>query len=173
MNANPNAPDELDDPAAERLLAGAGRFSPQRGFEDRVVSRVRVPLPRWARALRDRFRALTSGVSGWTLLATFSVATAASWATGAALGVRYWGEISAVWDQSWGQVLGVVRGEVPLGLPPVLADARLAIDQWLAGMGLNMQTAAIGYGAVVLICAVALRLLTAEPAHGRGSNAAS
>jgi len=173
MNANPDLPDELDDPAADRLLAGAGRFSPQRGFEDRVVSRVRVPLPGWARVVRDRVRAMTSGVAGWTLLATFSIATAASWTAGAVLGVRYWTDISAVWNQGWRQVLGVLRGELPLGVPPVLAGARQAVEQWLAGLGLDMQTAAVGYGAVVLVCAVALRLLTAQPARSRGSNAAS
>ena len=162
----PRVPD--DDPETDRLLAGVGRFSPQRGFEDRVVSRVQVPPPRWLRALRERGRGLTSGVTGWTVLATFSLATAAAWASVAALGARYSSEIGVAWNQGGRQLVRVLRQDVLERLFPILGAVRSGIGEWLASVGLDVQTAAIGYGAVILICAVALRWLTAEPHKTRG-----
>jgi hypothetical protein len=164
----PAVPD--DDPETDRLLAGIGRFSPQRGFEDRVVGRVRVPLPRWLRTLRQHLHGLTSGVTGWTVLATFSLATAAAWTSVVVLSARYWGEIGAVWNQGARQVARVFRQDVLewLELYPVLGSVRSAIGEWLGSVGLNMQTAAIGYGVVILVCVVALWRLTAEPHKTRG-----
>jgi len=167
---DPNAPRiPDDDPETDRLLAGVGRFSPQRGFEDRVVGRVRVPPPHWVRSLRDQVRGLTSGVTGWTVLATFSLATAAAWASVAVVGARYTTEIGAVWSQGGRQLVRVLRQDVLERLFPVLASVGTGIGEWLRSVvGLDMQTAAIGYGAVILVCAVALRWLTAEPHKTRG-----
>lgn len=162
----PRVPD--DDPETDRLLAGLGRFSPQRGFEDRVVGRVQVPLPHWVRALREQGRGLTSGVTGWTVLATFSLATAAAWTSVAVVGARYSTEIGAAWSQGGRQVARLFRQDVLERLFPVLASVRAGVGEWLGSMGLDMQTAALGYGAVILVCAAALRWLTAEPHKTRG-----
>ena len=162
----PRIPD--DDPETDRLLAGIGRFSPQRGFEDRVVGQVQVPPPRWLRGLRERVHGLTSGVTGWTVLATFSLATAAAWASVAAIGARYSAEIAVGWNQGGRQLVRVLRQDVVERLFPILGAARAAVEEWLAGVGLDMQTAALGYGAVILVCAVILRWLTAEPHKTRG-----
>jgi hypothetical protein len=164
----PAIPD--DDPEADRLLAGLGRFSPQRGFEDRVVGRVRIPLPRWLRSMRQYFRGLTSGVTGWTVLGTFSLATAAAWTSVAVIGAQYSGEIGAVWNQGQRQLARVFRQDVLewLEVRPVLDAARSVFEGWLGTVGLDMQTAAVGYGAVVLVCAVAVWRLTAEPRKTRG-----
>lgn len=162
----PRVPD--DDPATERILNGIGRFSPQRGFEDRVVGRVRVPLPGWLRGARDRARALTSGVTGWTVLATFSLATAAAWTSAAVAGARYSGEIAAAWRQGGREIFRVVRGDIANDLLPLWGLARAEIGQWLGSVGLDLQTVVIGYGAVVLVSAVGLRWLTAEPHKTRG-----
>jgi hypothetical protein len=162
----PRIPD--DDPETDRLLAGVGRFSPQRGFEDRVVGQVQVPPPRWVKRLREQFRGLTSGVTGWTVLATLSLATAAAWVSVAAIGSRYAAEIAVGWNQGGRQLVRVFRQDVVERLFPLLGGAWSAIGQWLGSVGLDMQTAAIGYGGVMLVCAVALRWLTAEPHKTRG-----
>jgi hypothetical protein len=173
MRDNPDLPlVPDDDPVVDRLLSGAGRFSPQRGFEDRVISRVQVPLPRWLRGLRDRVRGLTSGVTGWTLLATFSIATAAAWTTAAAFGVRFWAEISGAVGPGWRNALGLAREVVREGVVPGWALVRTEVSAWLASLGLNPTMVVVGYGIVILICAVALWRLTAEPARSRGINAA-
>ena len=174
MRDNPDLPlVPDDDPVTDRLLSSAGRFSPQRGFEDRVVSRVQVPLPRGLRGLRDRMRDLTSGVTGWTLLATFSVATAAAWTTAAVLGVRFWGEISGAAGMGWRQALGLARDVFREGIVPGWALVRAEVSAWLASLGLNPTTVVVGYGIIALVCAVALWRLTAEPARSRGTTNAA
>jgi len=157
-----------DDPETDRMLAGLGRFSPQRGFEDRVVGRVQVPLPRSLRSLRQYVRSLTSGVTGWTVLATFSLATAAAWTSAAVVGARYSAEIGAFWSQGARQVARLLRRDLAQDVFPVLGSIRSAVAGWLGGFGLDIQTAAIGYGVVILVCAVALWRLTAEPHKTRG-----
>jgi hypothetical protein len=163
----PLVPD--DDPVVDRLLGSAGRFSPQRGFEDRVVSRVQVPLPHWLRSLRDRVRGVTSGVTGWTVLATFSIATAAAWTTAAAFGVQFWGEITGAARVTLREVLGLTGEVVNEAVVPAWNIARAEVSAWLASLGFDPATVVIGYGIVILVCAVALWRLTAEPARSRGT----
>jgi hypothetical protein len=169
MRSESELPTNLhEDPEVERALTGLGRFSPRQGFEDRVVGFVRVPLPRWLRGLRGYVRSLTSGVTGWALLATFSVATAAAWVTGAAAAVRYWNPISVG--------AGIVARSAVAGFREALSEyvfpaIRMGwgeVTMWLAGLGLEPGSVLIGYGVVVLICLVALRWLTAAPARTRG-----
>ncbi|MDH4350856.1 MAG: hypothetical protein OEY20_06860 [Gemmatimonadota bacterium] len=162
----PRVPD--DDPATERALNAIGRFSPQRGFEERVVSRVRVPLPHWLRGARDYARSLTSGVTGWVVLATFSLATAAAWTAAAVIGAQYSGEVAEVWRQGGREIFRVVRGDIANDLLPLWGVARAEVAQWLGSLGLDPQTAVVGYGAVMLVSAVGLRWLTAEPRKTRG-----
>jgi hypothetical protein len=165
---SPLPPDPDDDPETDRLLADVGRFSPQRGFEDRVVGQVQVPPPRWVRGLRGYLHRQTSGVTGWTVLATFSLATAAAWTSVAVIGGRYAAEVGVVWNQGGRQVLRVLRQDVLERLFPVLGTIRSGIAGWLGGFGLDMKAAAVGYGVVILVCAVALWRLTAEPHKTRG-----
>jgi hypothetical protein len=167
----PLVPD--DDPVVDRLLTGAGRFSPQRGFEDRVVSRVQVPLPRWLRSVRDHVRGLTTGVTGWALLATFSVATAAAWTTAAVFGVRFWGEITGAARITWREALGLAREVANEALVPAWNLARAEVSAWLASLGFDPATVVVGYGIVILVSAVALWRLTAEPARSRGTTNAA
>jgi hypothetical protein len=163
---HPNNPEE--DPAIDRALTGLGRFSPRQGFEDRVVSRVRVPLPQWLRGLRDAIRSVTSGVTGWTMLVTFSIATVASWVTGAVYAARYWDPIwVGVGAAAHGAVAGA-REVLSSVVFPAIQTGWAEVTIWLAGIGLDPKTVLIGYGVVVLICLVALRWLTADPARTRG-----
>ena len=163
----PLVPD--DDPVVDRLLGSAGRFSPKRDFEDRVISRVRVPLPGWIRSLRDRATALTSGVSGWTILTAFSLATAAVWTTAVAAGVRFWGDISSGAGLVLREGLGLAREVINEGIVPGWELTRAEVSAWLASFGLNPTMVVVGYGIVILVCAVGLKLLTAEPARRRGT----
>ena len=162
----PSDPDE--DPAIDRALAGLGRFGPRQGFEDRVVRRVRVPLPRWLRGLRNGIQSVTSGITGWTMLATFSLATAAAWATGAVYTARYWDPISVGAGVVARNVIAGVREGLSEVVFPAIQTGWAAVTIWLAGLGLSPETVLIGYGVVVLVCLVALRWLTADPARTRG-----
>jgi len=163
----PLVPD--DDPVVDRVLGGAGRFSPKRGFEDRVIDRVRVPIPRWLRTIRDYLERQTSGVSGWAVLATFSLATAAAWTTAAAAGVRYWGEISGAASLVWREALSLAGEVFREGIVPGWELTRAEVSAWLASLGLDPTMVIVGYGIIALVCAVGLKLLTAEPARRRGT----
>jgi hypothetical protein len=163
----PTEPD--DDPAIERAIAGLGRFSPRPGFEDRVVGLVRVPLPLWLRGLRDRIRGFTTGVTGWLVLATLSVATVAAWGTGIGLALRYREAVGAGTSVALREATTAVRKTLAVELLPAIGDARAGLVSRLAGLGLDLQTVIIAYAALVLMCAAALRWLTAEPARTRGT----
>lgn len=167
----PIVPD--DDPAVDRALSGVGRFSPQRGFEDRVVGKVRVPLPAWLRGMRDRWRALTSGVSGWGLLATFSLATAAAWGTAAVVGLQAWDAVSGLSGIGLSEIGSVARRVIAEGVVPGWQVASAEIAAWLRSLRIDPRAFVVGYGVVILVCAVALRVLTAEPAKGRGTSHAA
>jgi len=158
-----------DDPVVDRVLGSVGRFSPKRGFEDRVISRVRVPLPAWLRSVRNRLHALTSGVSGWTILAAFSVATAAAWTSAVAVGVRFWGEISAGLSAVLQEGLGLAREVFDQGIVPGWALTKAEVSAWLASLGLDPTMVVVGYGIVTIVCVVGLKLLTAKPARRRGT----
>jgi hypothetical protein len=97
-------------------------------------------------------RGLTS-VTSWTVLATLSLATAAAWVSVAAIGARYSGEIAVGWNQGGRQLVRVLRQDVVERLFPILGGAWTASGEWLGSVGLDMQTAAIGYGGVILVCA--------------------
>jgi hypothetical protein len=169
MKDRPNVPVFDEDPELEGELRALGRFSPRQGFAERVVARVQVPLPRWARRVRDWFRATFSGVTGWTVLATFSLATAAAWGAAIAAGVRYGnvvvGGVSVSSDEfrQFAQ-----RALVELAVRPAV-EVLAAAEQWSAGVGLPIRTLAVGYGILALVCGVALWRLTAEPARAKGT----
>jgi hypothetical protein len=170
MKNEPHLPIPADeDPDLESQLGDLGRFSPRRGFEDRVVTRVRVPFPRWLRGLRDRTRALLSGVRGWTILAAFSTATAAAWGSMIVAGVRHRGAVTAATGLSLSDVTGWIRDRAS---EFVLVPAMQALGELkaaLAAAGISLPGLAIGYGAVVLVSVVALWRLMAEPTRAKGA----
>jgi hypothetical protein len=170
MNDELSVPQPMDDdPAVERRLDGLGRFDPRPGFEDRVVRQVRVPLPRWLRGLRDRFRGLVSGVTGWSLLATASLVTAAAWGSMIAAGVRYRGAVTGGASFSLRELMGAAwQGAREY----VLLPAWQTVNGWwdgLAASGLPVQGIAIGYGIVVLVSAIVVWRLMAEPVQSKGA----
>ncbi len=170
MRNEPQVPVPLEeDPAVDRWLGGLGRFSPRRDFEDRIIGRVRVPLPRWLKALRDRARGLVSGVTGWTILATFSVVTAAAWGSVIAAGIRYRGVVSRGTGWSLREVLDAgqrwLTDAVLLPAGQDLAAAR----EWLAASGLPVRGLVIAYAIVVMVSAIVMWWLMAEPAKSKGT----
>lgn len=50
----------IDDSTLDRHLASLPGFNPFAGFEDRVMSRVLVPPPRWVQSLKQSARSLIS-----------------------------------------------------------------------------------------------------------------
>ena len=172
MRNEPQVPVPLEeDPAVDRWLGVVGRFSPRQDFEDRVVNRVRVPLPRWLRALRDRARAMVSGFTGWTILATLSLATAAAWGSMIAAGIRYRGVVSGGTSWSLREVLDAgqrwLTDYVLLPAGRDLAGAR----EWLAASGLPVRGIVIVFAIVVMVSAIVLWKwkLMAEPAQSEGA----
>jgi hypothetical protein len=169
MNDRPKVPILEEDPELDGTLQGLGRFSPRQGFAERVVARVRVPLPPWARRVRDWFRGTFSGVTGWTVFATFSLATAAAWGTAIAAGVRYGDVVVGGVSVSSDEVRQVAaRAAADLVVRPAV-EALAAVEQWSAGVGLPLRMLAAGYGILALICGVALWRLMAEPARAKGT----
>lgn len=167
---NPTPPG--DAPVLDRLLAGLGRLSPRPGFEQRVLALVRIPLPKWAWRIREVFRGLTSGPRGWVILGTLSVATATAWglAASTALHFRHTIEpyvtrgsrivVSDVLEPAWGDVVafGAVQRDVVSNF----------VSTTFGGLGVSWQVVAIGYGVLVVVSAVGLRLLMNRHAKHNG-----
>jgi hypothetical protein len=174
MKDEPQVPVPLeDDPAVDRWLGSLGRFSPRQDFEDRVITRVRVPLPRWLRALRDRARALVSGVTGWTILATFSLATAAAWGSMIAAGVRYRGAVSTGTSLSLREGIDVGRQWLTDNVLLPAGRDLAAKREWLAASGLPVRGIVIVFAIVVMVSAIVLWRLMVEPAQSKGATDAT
>jgi hypothetical protein len=169
MNDESKVPPFHEDPELEGALRALDRFSPRRGFAERVVAGVRVPLPAWARRLRDWFRATFSGVTGWTVLATFSLATAAAWGTAIAAGVQYGDVVTSGISVSSGDVWQATQRAAADVLVRPAVESLAAAELWAAGAGVPLGTLAAGYGILALVCAVALWRLMAEPARAKGT----
>ena len=166
MKDEPNVPLPIEnDAAVGHWLDGLGRFDPRPGFEDRVGNRVRVPLPHWLRGLRDRFRGLVTGVTGWTLLATASLVTATAWGSMIAAGMRYRGVVAGGVSFSLSEVLDAAwQGLTDYVLLPAWRGLGAA-REWLAGSRLPGRGLASRYGVVVWWGAIAVWRLMAGPAQ--------
>lgn len=155
------------DPALDRRLEGLGRFSPRQGFADRVVAQVRVPLPRWLRRLRNWGRGLVTGVTGWTLLATASLATAAAWGSMLVAGLRYDAVVRESVSISWSEASATLREAVTNLLLVPTGDWLVAGERRLAATGIPLSGLLIAYGITIVVSAIALRWLMAKPARTR------
>jgi hypothetical protein len=169
MNDQSKVPPPNGDPELEQSLRGLSRFTPRQGFVDRVVSRVTVPLPAWARRIRNWYQATFSGVTGWTILATFSLATAAAWGTAIVAGVRYGdvavGGASVASGEVW-QAMQQAANDV--AVRPAL-ELLASANRWAAETGLPLRALGLAYGVLALVSAVVLRRLMAEPARAKGA----
>lgn len=149
-------------PALDRLLAGLRRLSPRRGFEQRVLALVRIPLPKWAWRIREAFRGLTSGPRGWVILGTLSLATATAWFGTAAVAFRFRHNaepyvrsgseiLTRVVEPVWGEMLAYGAAQ---------RDAfGNSVTNAFGGLGVSWPALAIGYGVLVVVSAIGLRLL--------------
>jgi hypothetical protein len=156
-----------EDPELDGTLRNLERFSPRQGFAERVVARVRVPLPAWARKLRGWFQATFSGVPGWTILATLSLASAAAWGTALVAGMRYGNEITGGFSLASDEARDTVRrAALDFVVRPAL-DGLGALESWAAGLGLPLRTLGMGYAVLALISTLALWRLMADPARAR------
>jgi hypothetical protein len=169
MNDQPNDPVLDEDPGLDRALRDLTRFNPRQGFAERVVARVRVPLPGWARRIRDWFQSTFSGVTGWTVFATFSLATAAAWGTAVVAGVRYGDEVTGRYSLSSGEALEVARRTAVETVVRPAVDVLAGVERWAAAAGLPVRALALGYVILALVSAVVLWLLMAEPGRARGT----
>ena len=164
-NPSPSG-DDLDIDVRLRSLT---RARPRPGFADRVLTGVRVPLPRWMRSVRNGIRALVTGPRGWLILGSAALVTAATWGTALALGFHFRGYVTE------GTRHAVREAAVPV-LREGLALSQLqwngflnSVSGWFDGMFLSPTAFLLGYGIVALVSTVALKLLTAEPSRARGS----
>ena len=167
---NPTPPG--DAPALDRLLAGLGRLSPRAGFERRVLALVRIPLPKWAWRIREAFRGLTSGPRGWVILGTLSVATATAWGLAASTALHFRSAMDPYVTRGsrivMSSVLEPVWGEM-LALGAAQRDAfSNSVTNAFGGLGVSWQALAIGYGALLVVSAIGLRLLMNRHAKTNG-----
>jgi len=155
-------------PLLDRALAALGRFTPGAGFERRVLARVRVPLPAWARGVRNWFRGMTSGARGWALLGSMSIATAGVWVLGIGAGLQFSDYVtkgsriltSEVLPAAWSELLAQAASQ---------RDAvQNSVSGALGALGVSWQALALGYGLIVVVSAVALRLLMTRRVRVRG-----
>jgi hypothetical protein len=160
-----------DAPALDRLLAGLGRLSPRRGFEQRVLALVRMPLPRWAWRIREVFRGLTSGPRGWVILGTFSLATATAWFGTAAFAFRFRHTaepyvirgsriLTEIVEPVWGEMLAFGAAQ--------RAAFSNSVTNAFGGLGVSWPALAIGYGVLVVVSAIGLRLFMNRHAKANG-----
>lgn len=169
MNDQPKAPLPAPeaDPRLDRVLTGLPRFAPLPGFAERVLSRVWIPLPPWARTLRAWLLSYVTGVRGWVILGSLSVATAASWATAIGLGLAYREEL-AYGLNLMGPTVAVPGWQDLTTLAAAALEAVGAgFTGWIDGLGVPVGFLVGTYAAVTLVSAVALWRLTAEPAGAR------
>jgi hypothetical protein len=167
MNESPNRPANDEDPALDGTLKHLERFSPRQGFAERVVARVRVPLPAWARRIRGWFQGTFTGVTGWTVLVTFSLATAAAWGSAAMAGLRYRNEIiggAALMSDEARE--SARQAALDLVVLPAV-DALAVVESWTASIGLPLKALGLGYAALALVSTVALWRLMSDPGRGR------
>lgn len=151
--------------AIDRLVAGLGRFSPRPGFENRVLRGVRIPLPRWARAIRSWLRGITSGITGWIVLGTASLATAAMTAVAIGTAVYFQDYVTHGVSVLGSGVLAPAWDEVLRFGPTVRSRIAEVASADLGGTGFSWKTVLLVYGAVALGSAVALRFLTRPAGH--------
>ena len=158
-----------DDLELDRSLEALPRFRPLPDFADRVLARVWVPLPRWARRVRNWFRGLVSGTRGWVTLTAFSVATAATWFIVIGLTIDQWDRIA------WGsrfvlQPMGLENWQDVWARGSAYLDAaRSGAAQAVDALPILLAGVLGGYAILTLVCAVALKRLVTAPAGMRVS----
>jgi hypothetical protein len=108
-------------------------------------------------------------VTGWTVFATFSLATAAAWGTAVVAGVRYGDEVTGRYSLSSGEALEVARRTAVETVVRPAVDVLAGVERWAAAVGLPVRALALGYVILALVSAVVLWLLMAEPGRARGT----
>ncbi|HEX9726921.1 MAG TPA: hypothetical protein VGA37_00280 [Gemmatimonadales bacterium] len=162
-------PSDTDSDLDNRLKTLARVPVPAR-FEDRVLARVRIPLPAWLRRTSKGVRAMLSGPRGWMILGGFSLATAAAWSVTVAAGVHFGGYLSE------GARHAVSEAGVPLWREVGAAGQfqieviRSSVLDLFEAMRVSPAVFAMTYGAVAVVSAAGLRILTAEPSRVRDTN---
>ena len=163
----PPVPSPEDDRELDTSLAELARFKPRPGFTDRILARVFVPLPRWARSVRDRLRGLVSGPRGWVILGTFSVATAATWAVVIGVTVDQWDRLTVAARIAARSVGMTDWQDAVAASVPVLEATRDGVAGAVGAIPMPIEALVAGYGILTLACVVALRRLTRIPASMR------
>ena len=150
--------DELDD-----RLTGLPRLEPGRGFANRVLGRVRHPLPTWLIPVRNWYRNTTSGVRGWLLLIAMSLTSLGTWGT---LGIVAWRERAQVAVEANRAVADLAGPTVQgvNGVRDVVSDIiRDRLFDWLPLSLVALKYFLVIYAAVALVCVVGLWWLTRTP----------
>ncbi len=160
---NPLLPAD-EDPVVDRYLASLREFSPSTGFEDRVMSRVLMPAPRWLQSLKAHGRSLVETRRVWWLLGGFATTSVISVtvvgafiaANAASVSTFVGWLLRSVGLPVWRAALGIVAG--------IAYDLYSAFNApALSGSGLL----AVGGASVVLLTISAWSLLRLmQPARG-------
>ena len=165
----PPIPSPEDDLELDRSLEALPRFKPLPGFADRILARVFVPLPRWARAVRDRVRRVLSGPRGWVTLGALSVATAATWAVMIGVTMAQWDNVTVA-VRIAARSVGLTRWQDAVAsVTPYWDTARNGLAGAIDAIPLPFGALVGGYAILTLVCVVALRRLTRTRARMRAA----
>ena len=94
-----------EDPIVDRWLASLPELSPGGSFEDAVMARVWVPVPRWVQSVQSTTRALLNRRRVWMWAGGLAASSAASMAVIVALTVSHWVQIETAWSLLAGSFL--------------------------------------------------------------------
>ncbi len=160
MNDNPEADfsrPNIDDSTLDRHLASLPAFDPFVGFEDRVMSRVVVPPPRWVLDLKQRARAfLETRRFRWIAAGTLTT-SAVSLVVATTLVWSNWSTVSKAMDRAAAS-LGSPIWQTFVGFASESAHDLLALSAPVLesrDMSLFVSAAAVGYmafSALMLFC---------------------
>lgn len=148
---DPRVPGD-EDPTLHAQLTTLPMLAPRSGLADRVLLRVRLPLPPRVRRIRDRGRSLVESGRIWFLAAPFAIGGLGTFVTVVVLASIYWSDIGAglTWLVSVG---GVAAWEATAA---ALAQARFQIAAGLAALGFGAAMLTfLGTAAAVLLAASA------------------
>ncbi len=113
-----------EDPVVHGWLASLPELAPRLGFEDAVMSRVRVPAPSWVLSVQNATRHVFAGKRVWMWAGGLAATSAVSLAIVVTLTVSYWMQVETAWS---------------------LFATGFAVEAWRAVVTVAAKTASTGF----------------------------
>jgi hypothetical protein len=141
-----------EDPVVHQYLMALPVFAPRRGLADRVLVRVRWPLPPAVRRIRDRGRELVESGRIWLIAAPFAAGALASLTAVVVATATYWSEVAA--GMNWLLTVGGPAARDAVAAQLSMAWLEIAAGRAALGLSnLNLIAAGVAAAAFLVICA--------------------